>query len=92
MLGHLVMAWQVYKICGPEFWQVVKDLALTYLLPLPFFLMIAWIFPSATWTRFVASVVALVVLALLLMRRFAGPFRDFFFNRDFGAPAAEDGS
>lgn len=86
MLGHLVMAWRVFRICGSEFWHLVRDLLITYLLPLPFFLAIAYFFPAASWGRFATSIVAGVLVGSLMLSRFAGPFRTFFLT----APASEE--
>ena len=81
MLGHLIMAWRVYRICGPEFWRLVGDLLITYLLPLPFFLAIATFFPAASWERFAASIVGAALVGGLMLYRFAKPFRAFFLER-----------
>ena len=90
MLGHLVMAWRVYRICGPEFWRLIGDLLVTYLLPLPFFLAIAYFFPAAGWSRFTASLVGAALVGALMLRRFSGPFREFFLERpvDEAAPTS----
>lgn len=80
MLGHLLMAWRVYKICGREFWPLVGELLFVYLLPLPLFLAISYFLPPATWSRFFASGVAVLVVGGILATRFHRPFRDFFFS------------
>ena len=82
MLGHLLMAWRVYRICGREFWSVVGELWFVYVLPLPFFLAISWLLPAASWSRFFASVVAVMLIGGLLATRFHRPFRDFFFSSE----------
>lgn len=86
MLGHLLMAWRVYKICGREFWPLVGELLFVYLLPLPFFLAIAYLLPPATWSRFFASSIAAVVIGGILALRFHRPFREFFFSEEAVAP------
>jgi len=80
MLGHLVMAWRVYRICGRDFWYLVAELLFIYLLPLPFFAAISFLLPAASWSRFAASILAVAVIGTLLVAKFHRPFRDFFFN------------
>ena len=88
MLGHMVMTWRVYKICGPRFWQIVRDLLFTYLLPLPFFAAVAALLPAASWSRFAGSVAAAAIVGAIMAARFSGPFREFFFNPDVAEPTA----
>lgn len=78
LLGNLIMAWRVWKICGPEFVKILRDLAFVYLLPLPFFLAIAATLPAASWSRFGVSLVALGIVAVAFWWRFAGSFQEFF--------------
>ncbi len=85
MLGHLLMAWRVYRICGREFWHLVGELLFVYLLPLPFFLTIHYLLPPATWSRFAASILAVAAIGAILVRRFYRPFRDFFFSGEVQA-------
>jgi positive regulator of sigma E activity len=87
MLGNLLMAWRVYRICGAEFWRLVGELALTYLLPLPFFAAVAFLFPVATWSRFTASAVVAVAIAAVFVLRFRRPFQSFFFSEEVVAQA-----
>jgi len=89
MLGHLIMAWRVYRICGPEFWRLVGDLLITYLLPLPFFLAIATFFPAASWERFAASILGAALVGGLMLSRFAKPFRAFFLERPTDAEVSD---
>jgi len=84
MLGHLVMAWRVYRICGPQFWRLVAELLFVYLVPLPFFLAISFLLPAASWSRFAASVVAVALIGAILAARFRRPFQDFFFDTEAG--------
>jgi O-antigen/teichoic acid export membrane protein len=82
MLGHLVMAWRVYRICGSQFWHLVGELLFVYLVPLPFFLAISFLLPAASWSRFAASVVAVAMIGAILAARFRRPFQDFFFGTE----------
>lgn len=82
MLGHLLMAWRVYRICGPAFWRLAGELLLVYLLPLPFFLTISYLLPPATWGRFAASLLAVLVIGLVLVARLRRPFQEFFFSSE----------
>jgi O-antigen/teichoic acid export membrane protein len=78
LLGNLLMAWRVYRVCGPVFWHLTADLALVYLLPLPLFAAAAWVFPAGTWERLGASVAVAAVAGLLLLFRFLGPLKSLF--------------
>ncbi len=78
LLGNILMAWRVWKICGPQFPKLVRDLLFVYVLPLPLFLAVAGIFPAATWARFAASLVVLAVVGSIYLWRFAQPFKQFF--------------
>ena len=82
MLGHLIMAWRVYRICGRQFWSMVGELLFVYLIPLPFFLAINFLLPAASWSRFVVSIAAVIVIAALLAARFRRPFQEFFFSAE----------
>lgn len=86
LVGNLLMAWRVFRICGPEFWGLAQDLAWIYLLPLPLFLGVAWFFPVEGWGRFGVSVAAAGVAAGLLAARFYRPFRSFFSPASLEAP------
>jgi hypothetical protein len=84
------MAWRVYKICGSQFWPLLRDLLFTYLLPLPFFGLVAWLLPVASWSRFGASVAAAAIVAAIMIARISGPFREFFFSpEDANQPSTE---
>ncbi len=78
LLGNLVMAWRVWRICGPEFWRLARDLVFLYLVPLPLFLAVAWTCPAASWPRLGASVLAAGAALGVYVWRFRGPFRELF--------------
>ncbi|MDX1502991.1 MAG: oligosaccharide flippase family protein [Thermoanaerobaculia bacterium] len=78
MLGNLLMAWRVGRICGPEFPRLLADLLYVIAVPLPLYLVAAWLFPPASWARFAASLAAAALAAGLLGLRFHRPFRRFF--------------
>lgn len=84
LLGNWLLAWRVWRVCGAEFWRLARDLLFVYLLPLPLFLGVAWIFPAESWARLGASVAAGALAAGIYFWRFHKPFRAF-----FRAPAAE---
>src|SRR5262249_19185522 len=58
LLGNLLMAVKVARICGAEFRGILRDLAIVYLLPLPSFALVAWLCPGGSWLRFGASLAA----------------------------------
>jgi O-antigen/teichoic acid export membrane protein len=78
LLGNWLMAWWVWRILGREFWRLTRDLLFLYLLPLPAFLAVVWLFPADSWPRFAASLVAAALVGGLYLLRFWRPFRDFF--------------
>jgi PST family polysaccharide transporter len=78
LLGNWLLAWRVWRICGAEFWRLARELSFVYLLPLPLFLGVAWLFPAESWPRLGASVVAGAVAAGIYFWRFHQPFRAFF--------------
>ncbi|HYN22851.1 MAG TPA: oligosaccharide flippase family protein [Thermoanaerobaculia bacterium] len=78
LAGNLVMAWQVGRAFGPRFGRFMGDLALVYLIPLPFFAASAWFFEADSWPRFAASLAAAALAAAILVFRYWGPFRAFF--------------
>src|SRR6202035_2821058 len=89
LLGNLLMAFRVWRICGPEFWLLARDLAFVYLVPLPLFLLIAWALPGATWPRFAASLAAAGLAGLAYLLRFKRPLQSLFapaLGLDAGAP------
>lgn len=84
LLGNWLLAWLVWRIAGAELWRLARDLLFVYLLPLPLFLGVAWIFPAESWPRLGASVVAGALAGGIYLWRFQKPFRAF-----FRAPMAE---
>jgi O-antigen/teichoic acid export membrane protein len=78
LIGNFVMAWEVARVFGPRFRELLADLAQLYLIPLPFFALAAWLAPVASWSRFAASVAAAALAAGLLAARYWKPFRTFF--------------
>lgn len=87
LVGNLWMAREVARECGPRFRQLLGDLALVYLVPLPFFGLAAWLFAAGTWARFAASLTAAAIAAAVLVFKYRGPFRAF-----FGASPAAQGA
>lgn len=78
LLGNLLMAWRMSRIFTGGFGRVVRDLALVYLTPLPFFLAAAHLFDAGTWPRFFASGGAAALALGFLAWRFYRPFLEFF--------------
>lgn len=78
LLGNAVMTWRMAQVYGRRFWKLAADLAYLYLIPAPFFLGIAWLFPTEGWPRFAASAAAGLAAAGLYLLRFWRPFREFF--------------
>jgi hypothetical protein len=72
------MAWEVARVFGSRFGRLLGDLALLYLIPLPFFALAAWLCEPGSWARFLASLLAAAVGAGLLALRYWRPFRAFF--------------
>ncbi len=86
LLGNLVMGWEVHRVFGTKrFRGLVADLALLLLAPLPFFALVVWLLPAASWTRFAASLVAAALAAAVIAARHWRSFRAFFASRR-GAP------
>lgn len=79
LLGNLLMTWRVARIAGAEFWRLARDLAFVYLLPLPMFLLAAWLLPAGSWGRLAASLAACAIAGVGYLSRFRQPFREFFF-------------
>jgi len=78
LIGNLVMAWEVARVFGPRFRTLLGDLALLYLIPLPFFALTAWLFAPGSWERFLISMIAAALAAGGLAARYWRPFRAFF--------------
>lgn len=80
LVGNWLLAWRIWRICGSEFWKLSRDLLFVYLVPLPLFLAVAWIFP-ASWTRLGVSILAAGLAGGIYLLRFKGPFRELFLGR-----------
>jgi PST family polysaccharide transporter len=78
LLGNWLLAWRVYLISPEEFWRLVQDLLFLYLVPLPLFLLAAWLCPADSWTLLAASIGAAVVAAGVYAARFWRPLRELF--------------
>lgn len=78
LLGNLLMAALVAKICGAEFWALLRDLATVYLVPLPLFALVAFLCPAGSALRFGASLAAAALAAGIYALRFRRPFARFF--------------
>lgn len=88
LLGNLVMAWEVHRVFGwRRFLGLLADLVQLLLVPLPFFLLVAWLLPPATWSRFAGSLLAALVATALLLARYWRAFRLFFGRRAAAEPA-----
>jgi len=81
LLGNAVMTWRMARVYGRKFWSLAADLAYLYLVPAPFYLTVAYLYPAEGWPRFAASAVAGLAAAGLYLLRFWQPFRDFFAAR-----------
>ncbi|HET9765900.1 MAG TPA: oligosaccharide flippase family protein [Thermoanaerobaculia bacterium] len=88
LLGNLVMAWEVRRVFGGRFRRLIGDLALLLLVPLPFFALVVWLLPAASWSRFAASLFAAAVSAALLAALHWRAFRAFFASRRAAAAEA----
>ncbi len=83
LLGNVLMAWRVWRVCGSVFWRLTADLLFVYLVPLPLFLAAAWAFPAGSWGRFGASLAAAAAAGVVYLVRFMAPVKSL-----FAAPAA----
>jgi hypothetical protein len=86
LLGNVVMAWRIWRLCPAEFWRLTGDLLFVYFLPLPLFALCAWLFPAASWTRFGASALAAAICTCAYFWRFERPFRAFFLHPTTASP------
>lgn len=78
LIGNLVMAWEVSRVFGPRFRELLADLARLYLIPFPFFFLTGMLTSEGTWARFIASIAAAMLAAGGLALRYWKPFRAFF--------------
>lgn len=81
LLGNLLMIWKMYHVCGPRLLRLAGELVVVYLLPLPFFATVAWVWPAESWSRFGASLGAAAAGGLVLGLWLQGPLRAFFVPR-----------
>ncbi|MGE5233633.1 MAG: oligosaccharide flippase family protein [Acidobacteriota bacterium] len=88
LAGNLLMLREVGRVFGARLRRLLADLAQLYLIPLPFFLLAAWLLPAASWSRFAASLVAAALAAGALVLRYWKSFHGFF-RGPAGPPAAE---
>ncbi len=79
--GNLLMAWRMSRIFSSRIGRLLTDLALLYIVPLPFFLLVAALQGPDSWGRFALSWVATAIAGCLLALRFYAPFRDFLASR-----------
>lgn len=78
-LGSLLMLVKILGLfAGGRRRRLVGNLALVYLLPLPFFLAAAWLLPADSWGRFAASLAAVALGGGALVLRFLPDYRRFF--------------
>ncbi|HTQ80392.1 MAG TPA: oligosaccharide flippase family protein, partial [Thermoanaerobaculia bacterium] len=82
LLGNWLMAWRLHRLAPREFWHLVRDLLFLYLVPLPLFLLAAWLCPQDSWALLAASLAAAALAALLYAARFARPLKALFTPAD----------
>lgn len=82
LIGNAWMAWEIWKEMGDRFKVLVRDLVGVYLLPLPFFGIVAWLAPAASWARFGLSLLAALLAAGALVALYHKAFRLFFGKKD----------
>jgi PST family polysaccharide transporter len=78
LLGNWLLAWRVYRISPKEFWRLVQDLLFLYLVPLPLFLLAAWLCPPDSWVLLGVSIGAAAVAGGVYAARFWRPLRELF--------------
>lgn len=78
LIGNLVMAWEVARVFGPRFRDLLLDLVQLYLVPLPIFALVAWLTLPNSWARFSLSILAVILVACILALRYLKYFRLFF--------------
>lgn len=77
-IGSLLMFLKVLGIFAGRRRRLVASLTQVYLLPLPFFLAVAALLPTGSWSRLLASIAAAVLGGGLLALRFLPDYRRFF--------------
>lgn len=78
LVGNLLMAWEVRRVFGDRFRSLMGDLALVYLIPLPFYAAAAWLFEDGSWARFAASLAAAALATGALVLKYRASFQAFF--------------
>ncbi len=76
--GSLLLLIEMFRLFAGRRRRLAADLAQVYLLPLPFFLVAAWLLPPDTWERFGASLAAAALAGIVLALRFLPDYRRFF--------------
>jgi PST family polysaccharide transporter len=77
-LGGVWMTIEVFRLFRPRARTILADLAFLYLTPLPFFALVVWLLPAASWERFAVSAVAAAGAGGVFLWRYWRPFRSFY--------------
>lgn len=77
-LGSLLMLVKILGLFAGRRRRLVANLAQVYLLPLPFFLIAAWLLPAGSWERVAGSMAAAALGGGVLALRFLPDYRRFF--------------
>jgi len=77
-LGTLVVTWAVWRVAPDNFWRLVRDLLVVYLVPLPFFGLAWWAGGENLWLRLGFSFLAAAASAAIYTGRHHDEFRVFF--------------
>jgi O-antigen/teichoic acid export membrane protein len=87
LLGNVLMAWRVWRICGGrDFRRLLGDLAFVYVVPLAPLAAVALALPEEGPARLAASLAAAALAAAVVALRFYRPFRRFFAGGAGAAP------
>ena len=77
-LGSLLMLVKILGMFAGRRRRLAGNLAQVYLLPLPFFLVAAWLLPAESWERLAGSLAAAALSGGVLVLRFLPDYRQFF--------------
>jgi len=77
-LGAVVMAWALYRVAPKGFTQLIRDLAIIYVIPLPTFAAVYYFAGEQPVACFVASIAAAAVSVALVGKIFGKRFVEFF--------------